>query len=113
MLFPDRRKLILENLWVCVSSYVLCSEPERNALNNILNLGFVDTFRLIEQDAGHYSWWDYRAAAFRRNRGMRIDLVLASNALSDSCRSATIDVEPRRWERPSDHTPVIAEFARD
>ena len=92
---------------------VLCSDPERNALNNILNLGLVDTFRLMEQDAGHYSWWDYRAAAFRRKRGMRIDLVLASNDLSKSCKSATIDVEPRRWERPSDHTPVIAEFASD
>lgn len=90
---------------------VLCSEPERTALNNILGLGFVDTFRLVERDAGHFSWWDYRAAAFRRNRGLRIDLVLASKSLSESCRSARIDMEPRRWERPSDHTPVIAEFS--
>jgi exodeoxyribonuclease-3 len=89
---------------------VLCSEPEREALNNILNLGFTDTFRLFDQPEGSYSWWDYRAAGFRRNLGLRIDLVLASNALSKRCKGASIDVEPRRWERPSDHTPVMSEF---
>lgn len=90
---------------------VLCSGPERNALDNILTLGFADTFRLFEEDAGHYTWWDYRAAGFRRNRGLRIDLILASNAMRERCSAAAIDIEPRRWERPSDHTPVIAEFA--
>ena len=89
---------------------VLCSDAEREALNNILTLGFVDTFRLFEDDNGSFSWWDYRAAAFRRNLGLRIDLVLASNALAKACTAASIDVEPRRRERPSDHTPVIAEF---
>jgi len=89
---------------------ILCSTPERDALRKILALGLVDTFRLFEQEAGSYSWWDYRAAGFRRNRGLRIDLVLASPALADSCRACTIDKEPRRLERPSDHTPVIAEF---
>jgi len=92
---------------------VLCSAPEREALNNILALGFVDTFRLFETGDGNFSWWDYRAAAFRRNLGLRIDLVLASNALARACTAASIDVEPRRRERPSDHTPVIAEFAID
>ena len=57
---------------------VLCTEEEREALNGILGLGFVDTFRLFEQPEKSYSWWDYRAAAFRRNMGLRIDLVLAS-----------------------------------
>jgi exodeoxyribonuclease-3 len=89
---------------------VLCSEPERAALNNILELGFSDTFRLFEQAEGSYSWWDYRAAGFRRNLGLRIDLVLASKPLSSRCISASIDIEPRRWERPSDHTPVVSEF---
>lgn len=89
---------------------VLCSDAERDALNNILNLGFVDTFRLFEESDGLFSWWDYRAAAFRRNLGMRIDLVLASKSLASSCSAATIDVAPRRLERPSDHTPVCAEF---
>lgn len=92
---------------------VLCSDAEREALNNILELGFVDTFRLFEDGNGSFSWWDYRAAAFRRNMGLRIDLVLASNALARACTAASIDVEPRRWERPSDHTPVLAEFALD
>jgi len=58
-----------------------------------------------------YSWWDYRAGMFRRNRGLRIDLVLASRALSQICTNCRIDPEPRGWERPSDHAPVVAEFA--
>ena len=89
---------------------VLCSEPEREALNRILSLGFVDTFRMFEDADNVFSWWDYRAAAFRRNLGLRIDLILASNALAGACTAASIDVEPRRLERPSDHTPVVAEF---
>lgn len=73
-------------------------------------LGLADTFRLFEQEAESYSWWDCRAAGFRRNRGLRIDLVLASQALADNCRACSIDKEPRRLERPSDHTPIMAEF---
>jgi len=92
---------------------VLCSDAEREALNNILTLGFVDTFRLFEDSDDNFSWWDYRAAAFRRNLGLRIDLILASEALARACTAATIDVEPRRRERPSDHAPVLAEFAID
>jgi len=89
---------------------ILCSTPEREALQKILDLGLADTFRLFDQEENSYSWWDYRAAGFRRNRGLRIDLALASKALADTCRACTIDKEPRRLERPSDHTPVIAEF---
>jgi len=89
---------------------ILCSTPEREALQKILDLGLADTFRLFDQEEKSYSWWDYRAAGFRRNRGLRIDLVLASKVLADSCRACTIDKEPRRLERPSDHTPVMAEF---
>jgi exodeoxyribonuclease-3 len=90
---------------------VLVSEPEREALRAVMDLGLVDTFRLFEQEQGLYSWWDYRAGNFRRNRGLRIDLVLASRALADACVSSSIDREPRRHERPSDHAPVVAEFA--
>ena len=90
---------------------VLCSDAEREALNNILSLGFVDTFRLFNDNGDNFSWWDYRAAAFRRNMGLRIDLILASKALARTCTAATIDVEPRRRERPSDHAPVLAQFA--
>lgn len=90
---------------------ILCSTPEREALCTMLQLGLSDTFRLFEQPEAAFSWWDYRAAAFRRNMGLRIDLILASNALSTACMSCHIDKEPRKWERPSDHTPVIAEFS--
>jgi exodeoxyribonuclease-3 len=74
----------------------------------MLALGLRDTFRSFEQADDSFSWWDYRQAGFRRNLGLRIDLVLASQALSACCKAAWIDVEPRRQERPSDHTPVLA-----
>ncbi|MGW8370371.1 MAG: exodeoxyribonuclease III [Gammaproteobacteria bacterium] len=89
---------------------VLCSEPERDALKALMNLGFCDVFRAFEQKENSFSWWDYRGAAFRRNRGLRIDLILASRKLAPRCTDCRIDVEPRRLERPSDHTPVVAEF---
>ena len=104
---PDDRDVHDPEAW---HERILCSTPEREALQKILDLGLADTFRLFEQEENSYSWWDYRAAGFRRNRGLRIDLVLASKALADTCRACTIDKEPRRLERPSDHTPVIAEF---
>lgn len=90
---------------------VLCSGPERDALREILDLGLVDVFRQFPQPDKTFSWWDYRAARFRRNAGLRIDLILASPAMSDRCTASYVDREPRTWERPSDHTPVIAEFA--
>ncbi len=89
---------------------VLCSPKERRALAGILSAGFKDTFRLFDQKEKSFSWWDYRAAAFRRNMGLRIDLILASEAMSERCTACTIDVEPRKLERPSDHTPVLAVF---
>jgi len=90
---------------------VLCSEPEREALRGILDLGFVDSFRAFVDDAGHFSWWNYRQAAFRRNLGLRIDLILASEALRERMSSASIDRTPRTWDRPSDHAPVVLELA--
>jgi exodeoxyribonuclease-3 len=90
---------------------ILCSTPERQALGALLDLGLVDTFRLFEQEDKSFSWWDYRAAGFRRNMGLRIDLILASRSLAANCTACRIDKEPRRLERPSDHAPVIAEFA--
>ena len=89
---------------------ILCSAPERAALARLFDLGLVDTFRLFEQADESFSWWDYRAAGFRRNLGLRIDLILANPQLSELCTSCRIDKNPRTWERPSDHTPVIAEF---
>jgi len=89
---------------------ILVSDPEREALQRIVALGLSDTFRQFEQEEKSFSWWDYRRVAFRRNAGLRIDLVLASAALGQACSAAWIDKEPRRQERPSDHTPVLAEF---
>lgn len=88
---------------------VLCSPPERAALAAVIELGFVDVFRKFSEER-EFSWWDYRAAGFRRNAGLRIDLILASTPLAERCRASYIDREPRGWDRPSDHTPVVAEF---
>ena len=88
---------------------VLVSEPERAAFQGMLQLGLVDTFRLFEQEDKSYSWWDYRMMAFRRNMGLRIDHILVSSGLL--CKSCHIDKAPRKLERPSDHTPVVAEVA--
>jgi exodeoxyribonuclease-3 len=75
-----------------------------------METGLVDVFRSFEQAERSFSWWDYRAAGFRRNLGLRIDLILASTALAEHCLRSWIDKEPRRAERPSDHTPVLAQF---
>ena len=89
---------------------ILCSTPEREALKKILELGFHDVFRKFDQEEKSFSWWDYRQAAFRRNMGLRIDLVLATDRLLEACVGSHIDKQPRRNERPSDHAPVVAEF---
>jgi exodeoxyribonuclease III len=105
---PDDRDVHDPKRW---HEKILCSTPEREALASLLDLGLHDGFRLHHEDAGHYSWWDYRLAAFRRGWGLRIDLVLVSEALRMRCAAAGIDLEPRTWERPSDHTPVWVELA--
>ena len=90
---------------------ILCSAPERLAFQSLLQLGLSDAFLLFGQEEASFSWWDYRAAGFRRNLGLRIDHILVSAALRAECRSCRIDKEPRKLERPSDHAPVIAEFS--
>lgn len=105
---PEDRDVYDPEAW---SDSVLCSGPEREALRSLLKLGLVDVFRRFEQDEKVFSWWDYRAARFRRNAGLRIDLILASPALADLCTASYVDRGPRGWERPSDHAPVIAEFS--
>lgn len=89
---------------------VLFSEPEHQALATLLELGLTDTFRLFPQEDKTFSWWDYRMNNFRRNRGLRIDLILTSPALTGICTASRVDIAPRRLERPSDHAPVVAEF---
>jgi exodeoxyribonuclease-3 len=104
---PEDRDVHDPKAW---EGQVLTSAPERAALGALVELGLEDVFRRFEQPERSYSWWDYRAMAFRRKAGLRIDLILASPALAARCLSCTVDVEPRRWERPSDHAPVIASF---
>ena len=86
----------------------LVSPPERNAFQELINLGLTDSFRMFEQAPKTYRWWDYRMMGFRRNAGMRIDHILLSEALQEKCSASTVDKEPRTWEQPSDHAPVIA-----
>jgi exodeoxyribonuclease-3 len=93
---------------VAWAGQVLFSDPERKALDALVELGLCDSFRLFEQPEKSYSWWDYRQLAFRRNCGLRIDHILLSPALAKRCTACTIDRAPRKWEQPSDHAPVIA-----
>jgi exodeoxyribonuclease-3 len=90
---------------------ILCSDPERAAYRRLLGAGLVDAFRLFEQPEAVFSWWDYRMNAFKRNRGLRIDLILTDGQLAGVCSACRVDAEPRGWDRPSDHAPVVAEFA--
>ena len=107
---PEDRDVHDPSAW---AGQVLCSEPERVAFQRLLDQGLKDTFRLFPQEERSFSWWDYRAAAFRRNLGLRIDHILASPALAAICHGCRIDPAPRRLERPSDHAPVVAEFNFD
>ena len=105
---PDDRDVFDPKRW---REKILCSTPEREAYRALLDLGLSDSFRLFNDEAGHHSWWDYRLSGFERGWGLRIDLVLVSDALKAHCTAGGIDREPRGWERPSDHTPVFVEIA--
>jgi exodeoxyribonuclease III len=87
------------------------TQAERNQLTQLLGLGLHDAFRMFEQAPKLYSWWDYRDMAFRRNKGLRIDYTLVSDALKPKVQSCIIDKAPRKNERPSDHTPVVCSLA--
>ena len=86
------------------------SEPERAALRRLMGIGLVDAFRLFPQPEKSFSWWDYRLRAFERGWGLRIDLALLAPELAKRCTGCTIDLAPRKRERPSDHAPVIVEL---
>jgi len=83
---------------------------ERQALEKLLELGLTDTFRSKTAEGKLFSWWDYRVQAFRRNRGLRIDYVFAGRDIEQNLEDAFIDREPRGWEVPSDHTPMVIDF---
>ncbi len=101
---PDDRDVHDPAVWN--DDHILTSRAERDALTRLQSLGLHDAFRMKHDDAGVFSWWDYRQAAFRRNLGLRIDLTLVSDALKAAVAEAGIDREPRTWERPSDHAPA-------
>jgi exodeoxyribonuclease-3 len=89
---------------------IMCSTPERAAFQQLLDVGLVDAFRRLESGEGHFTWWDYRAAAFRRGRGLRIDHILVSRDLGKRLTDCRILRDLRGLERPSDHAAVMAEF---
>lgn len=104
---PEDRDVYDPELW---RGKILFSGPERTALQEVKDWGFTDAFRRHNEEPGHYSWWDYRAGSFPRNNGLRIDHVWLSEPLAGRCDGAWIDKEPRGWERPSDHTPVVVDI---
>ena len=104
---PEDRDVHDPAAWV---GSVHVSEPERAALGELRQIGLLDVFRRFDQPPQSFSWWDYRAGAFRRNHGLRIDLILASAALATHCTGCRIDRLARSGERVSDHAPVIASF---
>ena len=96
---------------VAWAGQIHCTDEERGHFRQLLALGLVDAFRLFDQPPKSWSWWDYRNLAFRRNQGLRIDLILVSEALKASVQACTIDKAPRKNERPSDHAPVLLTLA--
>lgn len=91
---------------------MICYHPlERKQIGKFISAGFTDVFRRFHPEGKAYSWWDYRAASFRRNRGMRLDLVLADHEADRMITDCSIDTEPRSWDKPSDHTPVVFKVA--
>jgi len=87
------------------------SAPEREALQRLETWGLIDVFRRRYEDGGLFSWWDYRAGNFHKGIGMRIDLILATESLAARSTSDLIDRNARKGQKPSDHAPVIADFA--
>lgn len=86
------------------------SKPEREAIMDLKRWGFVDLFRQFNGDAKEFSWWSVFHNDFEKNRGLRIDFIWSSPSLAEDCTDCWVDREPRSWEHPSDHAPVIAEF---
>jgi len=93
------------------ANHIMASAAERQTLQRVLEIGLQDALRKFTTEPGQFSWWDYRAASFRRNLGWRIDHHYLSDSLYERATSCTIDVEPRKLEKPSDHAPVIVEYS--
>jgi exodeoxyribonuclease-3 len=105
---PEDRDVHDPRLW---RGAIMCSEEERAAFRALEQIGLRDTLRIHHAEGGLFSWWDYRMLAFQKNRGLRIDAILASESLAERCTAAGIDREMRKGSDPSDHAPVWAEFS--
>jgi exodeoxyribonuclease-3 len=105
---PDDRDVARPDEW---ASSVLCAAEVRAAFQRLLAWGLVDCFRKHHEEGGLYSWWDYRQLGFPKNNGLRIDHILATPCMAQRCSGAFIDREQRKGKLPSDHAPVIADFA--
>jgi len=104
---PEDIDVYAPDLW---RGAIMCSEDERRAFRELYELDLRDTLRLHHRESGLFSWWDYQMRAFEKNRGLRIDAILASESLAQRCIDAGIDREMRKGKEPSDHAPVWAEF---
>ena len=104
---PDERDVWSVSFW---EGKLHFTKSERAAIHHVKQWGFTDVFRQINGDERAFSWWNYREGAFFKNQGLRIDHIWTSKSLAGKCIGSWIDKEPRGWERPSDHTPVVAEF---
>jgi exodeoxyribonuclease-3 len=105
---PEDRDVHDPMLW---RGAIMCSEEERAAFAALEQIGLRDTLRIHHAEGGLFSWWDYRMMAFQKNRGLRIDAILASQSLAERCAAAGIDREMRQGKDPSDHASVWAEFS--
>ena len=104
---PDERDVWDVKTW---EGKLHFTKPERAAMHHVKQWGLVDVFRQINGDEKEFSWWNYREGAFFKNHGLRIDHIWTSTSLAEKCTACWIDKTPRTLERPSDHTPVVAEF---
>ena len=105
---PEDRDVYDPVAW---AGQIHCTPEERGHFQQLCALGLVDAFRRFEQPPKSWSWWDYRNLAFRKNQGLRIDIILVSEALKGDVRECVIDKMPRKNERPSDHAPVWVRLA--
>ncbi|HZS17015.1 MAG TPA: exodeoxyribonuclease III [Candidatus Udaeobacter sp.] len=104
---PDDRDVYDANLW---RGAIMCSDGERAAFQQLCEIGLRDTLRIHHPENDLFSWWDYQMRAFEKNRGLRIDAILANEILAQRCTASGIDIEMRQGKEPSDHAPVWADF---
>ena len=103
-IIPQDKDCYDPKVWV---GDALFHEDSLKRFKTLLNLGLNDAFRICDSSAEKYSFWDYQKGAWQRNNGIRIDHFLTSPQVSDRMIDCVIDKEPRGWDRPSDHTPIV------